>query len=300
MKQPPLVTIVMSTYNRADLLPKAIDSIIAQTFTDWELIVIDDCSTDNTRHLMAKYVGMDRRIYYRRNKENIGSGKSKNPVMAKSKGKHIAILDDDDWWKPEYLEKLVALLEQNPDSPLAYCDILRTDGENEWYWDCSKGKPFPNILPSATLMRGDTFRGLGGWDTENFCKGYHAEADYYVRVGGTAKFIHLPESLVHAFFSPSAMSYDRTANVNGLKAMIKKHRKHFSRKELALYYTRVGLHSVEGNLGNRNYFIRAIFAHPGVLEAWAGLILCPSRKLFIFAYGKYRKVMGYSPAQEYR
>jgi len=291
----------MSTYNRADLLPRAIDSILAQTFKDWQLIVVDDCSPDNTREIMAKYIGKDKRIYYRRNKENIGSGKSKNPVMIQSEGKYIAILDDDDWWTPTYLEKLVFALETYPDSPLAYSDIIRVDtGGNEFYWNCSKGKPFPNILPSATLMRGDTFRWLGGWDSENFCRGYHAEADYYVRVGGTSKFIHIAKPLVYATISPDAMSYNRRGNVEALLLLIKKHKGTFNHKELALYYTRVALHSIEGNMGNKRYFAKAILTYPFIPEAWSGLMLSMiHRKLFLRGYTRYRKVLGYPPAQEY-
>jgi glycosyltransferase involved in cell wall biosynthesis len=298
----PKVTIVMSTYNRAGLLPRALDSVINQTLTDWELIVIDDCSPDNTRSVVAEYIEKDSRILYIRNLKNLGSGDSKSPIMLNAEGKYIAVLDDDDWWKPSYLEKLVKALENNPAAPISYSDIIRADTKTgkEYYWDCSLGKPFPNILPSATLLRTETYKKVGGWDITTFCKGYHAEADYYIRVGGQKTFIHVPEPLVHADISPDAMSRNRRKNAEALLVLVKKHGHTFDRKTLALYYTRIGLHYQEGNLGNRKYFTKAIKEYPFIPEAWGGLILSLiSHKLFLTGYRTYRRATGYPPAGRY-
>jgi glycosyltransferase involved in cell wall biosynthesis len=285
----------MSTYNRAHLAGKAIQSVLDQTFKDWEFIIIDDASQDNTREILEEYAKKDTRIKLVFNQKNVGSEPSKSPHMLASSSKYLAVLDDDDYWLPQNLEKKVAVMEANSWCEMCYSDIWRIgkDGKRR-YWDSSKGKPFPNILPLSWLLRGDTFRELGGFDRR--LKDYHAEPDYYIRVGGPSKFIHIGEPLGVMVMSPTSMSADRKKCAEGLKMLLEKHRDILSKdkKTLAEYYTRIGLHSVEAGESGVRYFLNGIKTYPLVIEAWGGLVLSLiSRRLFLLLYKVYRRVMGY-------
>jgi len=93
----PKISIILSTYNRKNLLKKAIKSVLLQTFKDFELIVVDDCSTDKTQELVKNFKSKDKRIKYFRMKKNFGNdSQPKNVGILKSEGEYIAFLDDDD------------------------------------------------------------------------------------------------------------------------------------------------------------------------------------------------------------
>ena len=109
----PLVSVVMLTYKRADILPQAIESILAQTNPDFELIILNDGSPDNTDEVVKKY--KDKRIRYYKNEQNKGIAYSRNRVASLARGKYIMIMDDDDISLPERIEKQVQYLETHPD-----------------------------------------------------------------------------------------------------------------------------------------------------------------------------------------
>jgi glycosyltransferase involved in cell wall biosynthesis len=90
----PLVTVIIPTYNRARLLGRAIDSVLAQIFTDFELIIVDDGSVDNTRQLVLGYA--DQRIRYLRHERNQGANAARNTGVRAATGKYVAFLDSDD------------------------------------------------------------------------------------------------------------------------------------------------------------------------------------------------------------
>jgi len=120
-----MISVVISTYNRPDRLKKAIQSVIDQTYTDWELIVVDDCSTIDIHNLVAGYVVNlpDNKIKYVRLDKNFGNDtKPKNTGILKSKGEYVAFLDDDNSWRPDHLQALVNEMENYDDADLVYGD----------------------------------------------------------------------------------------------------------------------------------------------------------------------------------
>ncbi len=107
----PLVSIIMPAYNRADYIAQAIESVLAQTYTNWELIIIDDASTDQTAEIIRSYVIKDSRIRLLQNDANRGISFTRNRGIAESNGTHIAMLDSDDFWIDDHkLEKQVEFL----------------------------------------------------------------------------------------------------------------------------------------------------------------------------------------------
>lgn len=109
-----MISIIMPAYNAARYIEESIQSVIAQTYTDWELIVIDDCSTDNTRQIVEPYIHEYPNIHYHKNKENCGVAKTRNRGVKVAAGEWIAFLDSDDCWNPRKLELQMELaLTQN-------------------------------------------------------------------------------------------------------------------------------------------------------------------------------------------
>ena len=108
----PLVSVVMLTYKRADILPEAIDSVLAQTYPDFELIILNDGSPDNTDEVVKKY--QDKRIRYYKNKQNKGIAYSRNRATSLARGKYIMIMDDDDISLPTRIEKQTEYLNAHP------------------------------------------------------------------------------------------------------------------------------------------------------------------------------------------
>ena len=107
-----LVSIIMPSYNTASFIAESIQSVLAQSYKDWELIIVDDCSPDNTDDVVKPYLS-DERIRYLKNEKNSGAAMSRNRALREAKGKWIAFLDSDDLWMPEKLQKQVIFMEKN-------------------------------------------------------------------------------------------------------------------------------------------------------------------------------------------
>lgn len=125
MKDYGLVSIITPTWNCAHFICETIRSVQSQKYQNWEMIISDDCSTDNTEEMIAPYLKVDSRIKYICNKKNLGAAITRNNALKVAKGKWIAFLDSDDLWLPEKLEKqLKFMIEYHCDfSYTNYCEI---------------------------------------------------------------------------------------------------------------------------------------------------------------------------------
>ena len=112
MKDNGLVSIVMPSYNTAGYIRESLESVLHQSYPYWELIIVDDCSTDNTDEIIKPYL-TDSRIRYLKNEKNSGAAVSRNSALREAKGKWIAFLDSDDLWQPEKLEKQIEFMISN-------------------------------------------------------------------------------------------------------------------------------------------------------------------------------------------
>ena len=106
-----LVSIIMPSYNTADYIEETIQSVLNQTYTNWELLIVDDCSNDSTLQILENY--NDERIKVFVNEQNSGAAVSRNKALREAKGQWIAFLDSDDLWSPEKLEKQISFMEKN-------------------------------------------------------------------------------------------------------------------------------------------------------------------------------------------
>lgn len=104
MEKNTLVSVITPAYNCASIIGETIESVLSQTWSNWEMIIVNDCSTDNTAEIVRFYMSADNRIKLINLERNSGSAIARNTAIANSSGRYIALLDADDLWKPEKLE----------------------------------------------------------------------------------------------------------------------------------------------------------------------------------------------------
>ncbi|PIT88174.1 MAG: hypothetical protein COU29_04145 [Candidatus Magasanikbacteria bacterium CG10_big_fil_rev_8_21_14_0_10_36_32] len=193
------VSINLITYNRADFIVQAMDSILLQTFSDWELIIIDDASTDNTKELVDSYLLKDSRIKYVKQENRCGISRSRNAALKLSVGKYIAVLDSDDVWSDSNkLKKQVEFLDNNSDYCLVGCgvEVINKQGDRLKKY-CNPGEdeeirktiliknPFAH---SSVAYRKQTIDQLIGYD-ESLKIG--EDYDLWLRMGKVGKMANL-------------------------------------------------------------------------------------------------------------
>lgn len=113
MNNQELVSIIMPTYKCGRFIAKSIESVQAQTIENWELIIVDDCSGDNTIGVVQIFQAKDKRILLSQNKHNSGAAVTRNKALCEAKGRWIAFLDSDDLWEPTKLEKQIKFMKEN-------------------------------------------------------------------------------------------------------------------------------------------------------------------------------------------
>ncbi len=200
----PIVSVIIPTYNRREYVQEAIDSVLAQTFTDYEIIVIDDGSTDGTGEaLRARYRD---RIHYEW-QENQGESVARNRGIELAKGKYIAFLDSDDRWLPEKLEKQVAYLDEHPGVGMVVCQAVVIDSDGHPL--ASVPMLASNLAPedlslgalsirctigntSMVMCRQCTLSTVGGFDPEIR---YGEDWDLYIRVSAWTRIAQIAEAL---------------------------------------------------------------------------------------------------------
>ena len=107
-----LVSIITPSYNSSKFIEECVNSVISQTYLEWEMIIVDDCSTDNSRNLITKFAKEDDRIKPIFLEENVGAAEARNIAIKKSQGKYIAFLDSDDLWKNNKLETQLSFVNE--------------------------------------------------------------------------------------------------------------------------------------------------------------------------------------------
>lgn len=140
-----LVSIIMPSYNTGKYIADSIRSVLEQTYTNWELLIVDDCSDDDTDEVVKGF--NDTRIKYFKNEKNSGAAVSRNRALREAKGKWIAFLDSDDLWLPEKLEKQIGFMEENG-YKFTYTDYREVypDGHESPYINTAPNKITKRIL----------------------------------------------------------------------------------------------------------------------------------------------------------
>lgn len=201
-KANPFVSVIMPVYNSESFVEKAVRSILNQTYKNFEFIIIDDASTDNTLSILKKLKKKDRRIILIQNKENLGVTKSLNKGLELAKGKYIIRMDADDWAYPKRFQFQVELMESHPEvvvsgSYIEICDnSLKTKYIRKYHLDDAnirkhifRYSPFahPATIWIAKIMKKERYR-----ETIPTCQDY----ELYFRIGKIGKFMNLDKPLL--------------------------------------------------------------------------------------------------------
>ncbi|MDO8537018.1 MAG: glycosyltransferase, partial [bacterium] len=197
----PRVSILMTTWNRAGFIGKAIQSVIDQSFAAWELIIIDDGSTDNVADVVKKWQIKEKRIKFIPLSHIGRIAIVSNAGLREALGEYIAILDDDDWWlDPKKLEKQVEFLDKNPDYVGCGGGFIVVDGDGDKKAKILKPQRdesirkvalFANpIANSSTLFRRSAVEKLGPYDESML---QFADWDFWLKMGTYGKLYNLTE-----------------------------------------------------------------------------------------------------------
>lgn len=198
------ISVVMSVYNAEKYLAEAVDSILSQTYSDFELILINDKSTDDSGRILKGYAQKDPRVIILENEQNIGLTKSLNKGLAIAKGEYIARMDADDIATAERFEKQAAFLDAHPDYSFVSC-IGRYIDENG---NPEQLRPFPEtneeiyaMMPKvdAVMHPGVMFRREDIAKIGNYCEDFRVVQDYDLWFRGMAagyKFYNIQEPLL--------------------------------------------------------------------------------------------------------
>jgi glycosyltransferase involved in cell wall biosynthesis len=210
----PLVSIVLPVYNGSRYLEEAIDSCLAQTYTNWELIVVDDCSTDETPEIIARYVQADGRIRAVRHEQNRRLPGGLNTGFSLAGGDYLTWTSDDNCYRPEALAELVAFLEGLPEVDLAYADFSLMDSQGEWLMRVTVKNPealaYTNCVGPCFLYRRRVREQVGDYSQE--FSGVE-DYDYWVRIALAFKLKPLHRDLYLYRSHGAALSFTQTERI---------------------------------------------------------------------------------------
>ena len=152
----PKISVIIAAYNTAEYLPLCLDSLLAQSLTDWEAVCVDDGSTDLTLEVLNRYAADDKRIRVIHSAQNQGAAKARNIALAQCTGRYICFLDSDDWFSVDALESVVRMFSDYPltDSVLFQCRYVYPDGSDSTY----------DLPPFDSLSGREAFRRTLFWE----------------------------------------------------------------------------------------------------------------------------------------
>jgi glycosyltransferase involved in cell wall biosynthesis len=292
----PSVSVIIPTYNRAALLKRAIHSVVGQSWKDWELLVVDDASTDATESVVRSFG--DERIQYIRHDTNGGASAARNSGIARARGRFICFLDSDDEYLPTKLEEQVALLER--------CRSMRI-GAVECARDLEQDGVIRTVPPSLRGVRAeDLFFLREGLQIASllidrrYLDGLHFDVslpawedfDFLISLLRRCDLAFSDRSLIITHRHPGPRLSKSDAMAVGLQRLMDKHRKELQRRPRVrgLWHFRLGLVLLSGGDPGRGRqeILRALRAWPFSPKRWALLAgLLMSRRL-PWAYRAYR------------
>ena len=144
-----LVSIVTPVYNAERFIEQTIQSVLAQTYTDWELLLIDDCSTDNSGKIIQRYAEQDERIKYHRLQVNSGAAVARNTAIGLAQGEYLAFLDSDDLWISNRLERQLSYMKAN-NAAFVFARIRMIDRQGNIL---KENVPIPSMVNYKTLLK---------------------------------------------------------------------------------------------------------------------------------------------------
>ncbi|MGJ4804120.1 glycosyltransferase [Luteimonas sp. SDU82] len=209
----PETSVIIPTWNRRDMVARAIDSVLAQTRPVEEIIVVDDGSTDGTGEFLAQRYAERITLLAQ---ANAGVSAARNMGLAAARGRYLALLDSDDVWLPEKTERQVAFLEANPGIGMVLCDVYRVGADGGLIDVFERRRQIPEdgpalqwvlrdpaLAPLSALMRREVYEDVGGFDTALRTA---EDLDFHLRVAARWGIGVVPEPLARALRGHDGLS----------------------------------------------------------------------------------------------
>jgi glycosyltransferase involved in cell wall biosynthesis len=216
----PKVSVCIPAYNQAVYLKKTIDSVLAQTFDDYEIIITDDSPNDSVKHLVTSF-GRTDKIKYWKNTISLGSPENWNESLRKASGTYIKILHHDDWLFDENsLEKYVMLLEKNPSADFAFSATKATSLHHEDYIHCADKKQLQELSANPGILFNNNFVGAPSTTIFRHKKGFLfdknlkwlVDVEFYIRMLQSNKSFVFTDEVLSITHKPDGRVSDECAN----------------------------------------------------------------------------------------
>ena len=282
--RPPVVSVVIPTHNRAHFVERAVESVLNQTYSDYEMIVVDDCSSDATPKKFSQTT--DPRVRYIRHTRRQGGSAARNTGIAAAKGKFIAFLDDDDEWLPEKLDLQVKLLGKNPTIAMVYSGFFTVNNANKKVLNVVRpnkcGHLYDSLLQlncigttSTAMIRRECFTRVGTFDTSlpSF-----QDWDLWLRIARKYEIGCVEEPLVRFFDHDVRITHDFDARIEGKKKVRRKILRDIENKPRisSYHHFKIGrFYCQKGDVPNgRKELFKAIKLHPYCFLYYKYLVPC--------------------------
>ncbi|MFX1394281.1 MAG: glycosyltransferase family 2 protein [Promethearchaeota archaeon] len=221
---PPTVSIIIPCYNGEDTISRAIESILNQTYQGFEIIIVNDSSTDNSEEVIQNYQKKDKRIRYIKHNINRGAGAARNTGIKNSTGRFLAFLDVDDEWLNEKLQKQVDFIENNKDENLGVVTggmiFVDERGRKSYWMPQTKNNILTKLLktggiivggPSSSLMKKVVFDKCGLYDESHELRNKQ-DYEMCIRIAQNFKFDFIKEYLVKCYSLKKGITYTSTVS----------------------------------------------------------------------------------------
>jgi len=283
----PGVSVIIRSHNRRDTLPSAIQSVLKQTYKDFEIIVVDDASTDGSREFLSTFD--DDKVHCIQHGENLGPAAALNSGIEASRGEFIAFLDDDDEYVPDKIERQLEILDSSPpEIGLVYTGIRLVNKAGKIVGQRLPSRSFwlglshSDFIGPTPLVRRECFEKVGLFD-ENLP--YFEDRDMWLRVSDKYDFAFVKSPLLKMREHPGRLSYNYERQVTALKKLYQKHSFRIesapedTRKEIWFQYhcqlahmLLFSNHASEARMASKD----AIRLQPSSMRGYSSLILCLS------------------------
>jgi len=272
----PTVSVVIPTFNREHYIGRALESVLNQTYTDYEIIIVDDGSTDRTEEIIRRYQETSGNIRYIHTTENKGAPAARNRGIREARGTYIAFQDSDDVWMPEKLEKqLKVLAESSSAVGLVYAGFWFVKGDTREYiprpsYKKKEGNIANELLKGSfigtptILIKKECFDKAGLFD-ESLPQ--LQDWELMIRVSGHYQYRFIDEPLLCAHYHGDNISDDQVSNIRAREMIFAKHYNKYKdagRRVLAREYFSLGNLYCKNAMAyrGRKYFFRAIRTYP--------------------------------------
>lgn len=252
-----LISIVLPVYNGEKYLRESIDSVLAQTYKNWELLIVDDCSTDSSAAIAKEYASKDRRIYYYRNENNLRLPRNLNKGFRLAKGDYLTWTSDDNKFKPTALEKMYDALKNNQNAQFVFasCRVINSEGQEIEYImvDDKRKKQIVghNVVGACFMYTRKAYEEVGEYNPDfTLVEDY----DYWQRIYAKFNAVAISDILYEYRWHDGALTstMKKDAFNKTLEKMLLKNRPLFGKIDTeSNYYFYQGLYNCRKNLDDK-------------------------------------------------